>query len=95
MRPVGSPVLSSGRSPRHRRLVTSTSKSKTAYWIAAALPSPTQRNLMRLLRDMYAAPKAVRSHACRMFGNEVKFAKPTASVAPAQAPPYPGAKPPD
>ena len=50
---------------------------------------------MRLLRDMYAAPKAVRSHACRMFGNEVKFAKPTASVAPAQAPPYPGAKPPD
>ena len=83
--------------------VDSTSKAKTAYWaafweqpeIAAALLSPTQRDLMPLLRDMYATPKAVRTHARWMFGSEVKFAKPTPTIAPAPAPGTAAAKPPD
>jgi hypothetical protein len=80
--------------------VDSTSKAKVAYWaafweqpeIAAALLTPTQRDLMPLLRDMYATPKAVRSHARWMFGNEVKFVK--AAAPPRQASPA-GTPPPD
>ncbi len=83
--------------------VDSTAKSKTAYWaafweqpeIAAALLIPTQRDLMPLLRDMFATPKAMRAHARWMFGSEVKFLKPSATVAPAQAPGGAGVKPPD
>lgn len=83
--------------------VDSTSKAKAAYWaafweqpeIAAALLTPTQRDLMPLLRDMYATPKAVRSHARWMFGSEVKFVKLAAG---AVSPPAAGAgvaRPPD
>ena len=54
-----------------------------------------QRDLMPLLRDMFATPKAMRAHARWMFGSEVKFVKPSATVAPAQAPGGAGVKPPD
>lgn len=70
----------------------SAGKAKKAYWevfweqpeVAAALLSPTQRDLMPILRDMFATPKAQRKDAQWMFGNEVKFAKPV--VAPSVTP---------
>jgi hypothetical protein len=82
--------------------VDSTTKAKAAYWaafweqpeIAVALLTPTQRDLMPLLRDMYATPKAVRTHARWMFGNDVKFAKPATTGTPTPTPAGGGGKPP-
>ena len=72
--------------------------AKKAYWqvfweqpeIAAALVNSTQRELMPLLRDMFATPAEERKTAQWSFGNNVKFAKPSANVAPVA----PGAVPP-
>lgn len=83
----------------------STASAKKAYWatfweqpeIAAAMLSPTQRDLMPILRDMYATPKAQRLGSRWMFGSPIKFAKP-APAAPIAQPAglaVPGARPPD
>lgn len=80
----------------------STGKAKKAYWavfweqpeIAAALLTPTQRDLMPILRDMFATPKAQRKNAQWMFGNEVKFVKPAPAQTAAPAVPAGGARPP-
>ncbi len=84
----------------------STSKSKKAYWaifweqpeVAAALLTPTQRDLMPILRDMYSTPKPQRLNSQWMFGSQVKFAKPAAPpLATPAAPIIPsgGVRPPD
>lgn len=67
--------------------------AKKAYWlafweqpeIAAALVSPTQRDLMPLLRDMLTVPAAQRKQSQWSFGNPVTFS--------AAAPPAPVAVP--
>ncbi len=80
----------------------STSKAKKAYWaafweqpeIAAELLSPTQRELMPLLRDMFATPKPQRLNSQWMFGSAVTFVKPTPAVPVLTPQPLNGAKPP-
>ena len=75
----------------------STTKAKKAYWevfweqpeVAAALLTPTQRDLMPMLRDMYAVPKPQRKDSQWMFGNEVKFVAPARATRPAPTPPAP------
>ena len=80
----------------------STTKAKKAYWevfweqpeVAAALLTPAQRDLMPMLRDMYATPKPQRKDAQWMFGNEVKFVAPARGLRPAATPPAPAPIPP-
>ncbi len=71
----------------------SANATKKAYWkvfweqpeIAAALVTPTQRDLMPLLRDMLTIPKPQREHSQWMFGNPVKLTT-SAPAAPVAAP---------
>ncbi len=86
-----------------KAVLDSTNSAKKAYWaafweqpeIAAALVTPTQRDLMPMLRDMLPTTKADRLRSQWMFGSQVKFVKPGAG---AVAPPATGggaARPPD
>ncbi|MCC7055195.1 MAG: carboxypeptidase regulatory-like domain-containing protein [Gemmatimonadaceae bacterium] len=67
-----------------RASLDSTATAKKGYWvafweqpeIAAALLTPTQRDLMPVLRDMLATPQAQRKDAQWMFGHPVTFAAP-------------------
>jgi hypothetical protein len=74
----------------------SANAAKKAYWkvfweqpeIAAALVTPTQRDLMPLLRDMLTIPKPQREHSQWMFGSPVKLGGGSAApvLAPSSAP---------
>jgi hypothetical protein len=75
----------------------SATAAKKAYWrvfweqpeIAAALVTPTQRDLMPMLREMLTVPKADRLDSQWMFGNPVTFLKPTAPPTQPSPPPRP------
>ena len=81
----------------------SASKAKKAYWaafweqpeIAAALVTPTQRDLMPMLREMLPTPKADRLNSQWYFGSPVKFVKGAAASVPVVTPAGAGARPPD
>ncbi|MBC7842365.1 MAG: carboxypeptidase regulatory-like domain-containing protein [Gemmatimonadaceae bacterium] len=71
-----------------KEVLDSTNNVKKAYWaafweqpeIAAALITPTQRDLMPMLRDMLPTTKADRLRSQWMFGHQVKFVKPASGV---------------
>ncbi|MES3033693.1 MAG: carboxypeptidase-like regulatory domain-containing protein [Gemmatimonadota bacterium] len=62
--------------------------AKKAYWkvfweqpeIAAGLITPTQRDLMNMLREMLRVPKVERLNSQWMFGNPVRLSKSAAGV---------------
>jgi hypothetical protein len=74
--------------PATKAVLDSANAAKKAYWaafweqpeIAAALVTPTQRDLMPMLRDMLPTPKPQRLNSQWMFGHEVKPALPPAPV---------------
>lgn len=87
-------VQFAGASPTKAAL-DSAGAAKKAYWrvfweqpeIAGAIVNATQRDLMPVLRDMLATPKAQRQNAQWFFGNPVRMEKAPASLAPIAPPP--------
>ncbi len=75
--------------------------SRKAYWkvfweqpeIAAALVTPTQRDLFPLLRDMLATPKPARLNSQWFFGAQVKFARDSAAAPAPTTQPSPPPRP--
>ena len=77
--------------PATKVALDSAAAAKKAYWrvfweqpeIAGGILSPTQRDLMNVLKDMLSIPKARREGSQWYFGSPVKFVKlPAATVTP-------------